>query len=126
MELISAALQERNITQEQLSQDLQEEIAELQTMIKTYNEACDEFEQLEEPDAETEKELDEMEHSIVSIQQEIADKIRSEVPQGQPKQETKKAEGGEVKKSSSVGWLIFGGLALVATFGVVNVLKKNK
>jgi hypothetical protein len=129
MQIIEAELQQRNIPENQLSQELQEDIAELRTMVKTYNEACDEFEQLEEPDEETEKELDDMEHSIVSYQEAIVEKIRNDYPkQGQPKpvSTTKKAEGGEVKKSSSLGWLIFGGAALALTFGVVNVWKKSQ
>jgi len=127
MQLISKALEQKKITKEQLSADLQEEIQDLQSMIKTYNEACDEFEQLTEPDAETEKELDEMEHQIVTLEKDIADRINELQVQETPK-ETKAANGGatDKKESSSVGWLIFGGLALVATLGAVNVWKKNK
>jgi hypothetical protein len=127
MQLISKALEQKKITKEQLSVDLQEEIQDLQNMIKTYNEACDEFEQLTEPDAETEKELDDMEHQIVTLEKDIADRINDEVEENKEvvlQSDTTKVT--DKKESSSVGWLIFGGLALVATLGVVNVWKKNK
>jgi len=127
MQLISKALEQKKITKEQLSVDLQEEIQDLQNMIKTYNEACDEFEQLTEPDAETEKELDDMEHQIVTLEKDIADRINNEVEENKEvvlQSDTTKVT--DKKESSSVGWLIFGGLALVATLGVVNVWKKNK
>jgi hypothetical protein len=121
MQLISKALQEKGLSQEQLPAEFQEEIQELQTMIKTYNEACDEFEELHEPDAETEKELDDMEHQIVTLEKDIADRIKA-LSTTAPEEKQKDAEP---KKSSGFGWVI-GGLALVLTLGAVNVWKKNQ
>jgi hypothetical protein len=129
MEIIQNALSEKGLEINQLPEDIQEDIVQIQQMIKRYNEACDEFEELEEEDEETEKELNHMEEQIIEYQSSIAEKIQN-IGQPETKPETVvKAEGGgavqEQKKSSSVGWLIFGGLALVATLGVVNVWKKQ-
>jgi hypothetical protein len=120
MELINKKLQDNNLTLDQLSSELQGDIKELQTMVDKFNEAIDEYESGGEKDGATEDKLNDYEDHILATEKAIAAKIG--------KEETKSAEGGEVKteeKGNSLAWVIFGGLALVATFGVVNVLKKR-
>ena len=122
MEIINKKLQEKNLTIEQLSSELQGDIKELQGMIDKFNEAVDEYEKEGVKEEETEKKLDDYEDYIMGTEKAIAEKI------GVVESESKSAEGGEVKteeKGNSLAWVIFGGLALVATFGVVNVLKKR-
>jgi peptidoglycan hydrolase CwlO-like protein len=120
MELINKKLQDNNLTLDQLSSELQDDIKELQTMVDKFNEAVDEYESGEEKDEATEKKLDDYEDHILATEKAIAEKIGAA--------DVKSADGGEVKtedKGNSLAWVIFGGLALVATFGVVNVLKKR-
>jgi hypothetical protein len=64
-----------------------------------------------------------MEHAIAEYDKSIADEIRNG-KQEEPAQKVA-ADGTEKKKDSSLGWLIFGGVALALTFGVVNVFKKK-
>jgi chromosome segregation ATPase len=123
MEIIQAALKETNLSVEQLSPELQVEVSDWKKMADKYNEAVEEYESLEETDEETEKELDKMEGQLVALEEEIATEIKSlNIPTTtDEKQEvTEKPE-----KSSSMGWLLFGGVALVVTLGVVNVFKKK-
>jgi len=121
MKLINQALKDKNLTFRQLPSNIQQEIESFRGMILKYNEACDEYDEEPEQDAETVKKLDEMEHYIARTETELANKISG-------KQVTIAADGGATvpkKEDNSVGWLIFGGIALVATFGLVNVFKKR-
>jgi phosphomannomutase len=126
MKLINQALKEKNLTVRQLPSNIQQEIESFRGMILKYNEACDEYDEEPEQDAETVRKLDEMEDYIARTENELANKISG-------KQVTVAADGGATttattvpkKEDNSVGWLIFGGIALVATFGLVNVFKKR-
>jgi hypothetical protein len=122
MKLINQALKEKNLTIRQLPSNIQQEIESFRGMILKYNEACDEYDKEPEQDDETLRKLDEMENYIAHTETELADKISG-------KQVTVAADGGATttpkKEDNSVGWLIFGGIALVATFGLVNVFKKR-
>lgn len=124
MKLISQALKEKGLTIKELPSDVQESIESFRNMILKYNEACDEYEKQPEQDAETVRKLDEMEHYIASTEAEVANTIL-----GKSEKTVVAAEGTAVPKpkqeDNSVGWLIFGGIALVATFGLVNVFKKR-
>jgi len=129
MKLISEVLQEKGLKQNELPEQIKHEIEELRVMIVKYNEACDEYDEEDEKDTETEQELDAMEDSIAEFEQGIASDIRglqNKVAQQSAAQQ-KSADGTkpEEKKSSSLGWLLFGGVALALTFGVVNVFKKK-
>ena len=126
MKLIADALKEKGLTPAQLSADLQEEINDLRDMQIKYNEACDEYETLEEKDRDddTEKDLDSMEDSITEVELEIVEKIKALQPQQQQQGQQTQQKPAE-KSDSSIGWLLFGGVALVVTLGVVNVFKKK-
>jgi hypothetical protein len=80
-----------------------------------------------------------MEDYIVETEKALANKITSYQKVVEPTEEekaaaaaaaavesaTKSAEGEPKKEDSSVGWLIFGTVVLVATVGMVNVFKKK-
>ena len=94
----------------------------------------------EDKDPQTEKRLDAMEDAIaqfeIGIVQDIKDlnQEQEEVQEQrqQQRQEQVSADGTkteeqpeEKKKDSSLGWLLFGGVALALTLGAVNVFKKK-
>ena len=126
MKLISEVLQEKGLKQNELPEQIKNEIDELRVMIVKYNEACDEYDEENEKDHETEQELDAMEDSIAEFEQGIASDIRG-LQNIQPAAQQKSADGTklEEKKGSSLGWLLFGGVALALTLGAVNVFKKK-
>jgi hypothetical protein len=132
MKLVSQALSEKKLSVEQLPSNLQSEIEDLRNMILKYNEACDEYDALEEDerDLETERNLDSMEDSIAEVEKDLAFEIRSlnTQPSGeqkstlQPSGEQKPTE--EKKEKSSLGWLLLAGVVGVVTLGVVSLRNK--
>jgi hypothetical protein len=126
MKLISEVLQEKGLKQNELPEQIKNEIEELRVMIVKYNEACDEYDEEDEKDTETEQELDAMEDSIAEFEQGIANDIRElNIQQSAVQQKSADGTKPEEKKSSSLGWLLFGGVALALTLGAVNVFKKK-
>jgi hypothetical protein len=139
MKLISETLQEKGLKQNELPEQIKEEIDELRVMIVKYNEACDEYDEEEDKDPETEERLDAMEDSIAEFEQGIAQDIRvlavntstTSTGSSSTNNNTKppvtkvSADGTQEKKGSSLGWLLFGGVALALTLGAVNVFKKK-
>jgi len=125
MKLVSAALKERQIQTKDLPQNLQDEVASLKEMIDKYNEAVDTYDDEDETDEATEKELDKMEDYIVETEKDLASRISNydKAP------EVAAADGGQAaapkKEDNSIGWLVFGTVVLVATVGMVNVFKKK-
>jgi len=131
MKLINAELQAKELKLKQLSQELQDEIAQHKEMIVKYNMACDEYDNDEEEDVETEKKLDEQEDFLARNESEIAKRIR-DIPA--PKKDTASSDTTPAptpaattpkKSENSAGWLIFGGAVLLVTLGAVNVFKKK-
>jgi hypothetical protein len=133
MKLINAELQAKELKLKQLSQELQDEIAQHKEMIVKYNMACDEYDNADEEDEETEKKLDEQEDFLANNESDIAKRIKEfEVPAPTPDPEPASdptpapAPAPAPKKSdNSAGWLIFGGAVLLVTLGAVNVFKKK-
>lgn len=138
MKLVSTALKAKEIQIKDLPENLQSEVASLKELIDKYNEAVDSYDDEDETDEATEKELDKMEDYIVETEKALADKISSyqkvveqteeekaAVAAAAVETEKKSAEGEPKKEDSSVGWLIFGTVVLVATVGMVNVFKKK-
>ena len=121
MKLVTSALASKNLSVTDLPEDLQERIQALIELEDNFNQTADEYEADPEEDKEIEKKLDETEDLIASTEAELAKDIKEYTPQaasdGTP---APKKEG-----DSSVGWLIFGGIALVATLGAVNLFKKK-
>lgn len=136
MKLVSAALKAKEIQIKDLPENLQSEVASLKELIDKYNEAVDSYDDVDETDEATEKELDKMEDYIVETEKALSDKISSYQKVVEQTEEEKaalaaaesskkSAEGEPKKEDSSVGWLIFGTVVLVATVGMVNVFKKK-
>ena len=130
MKLVNSALEQKNLKVQDLSAELKERLAVLDQLIKKYNEACDEYDEEDEKDTETEDKLNSMADHISETETELAQDIKdfSVEPTPPAEPEHKKAEGDgkeEEEKGGSLGWLIFGGIALVATLGAVNLLKKK-
>jgi myosin heavy subunit len=139
MKLVSAALKAKEIQIKDLPENLQSEVASLKELIDKYNEAVDSYDDEDETDEATEEQLDKMEDYIVETEKALANKITSYQKVVEPTEEekaaaaaaaavesaTKSAEGEPKKEDSSVGWLIFGTVVLVATVGMVNVFKKK-
>jgi hypothetical protein len=133
MKKINDIKQEKNLQTDELPVELQDEIKGLQKMIVKYNDACDTYEAADVEDEKTEKELDKLEDEIAEIEISIVEKIKAipskEVPPVDPIPDPAPAPAPapapEKKEDNSVGWLIFGGVALVATLGLVNVFKKK-
>jgi hypothetical protein len=130
MKLISEALSAKGLKVNDLPASITTEIDELREMIVKYNEACDEYDLEEDKDPQTEKRLDAMEDAIAEFETGIAKDIKDLDAQQQQqvsadgtKTEEQKPE--EKKKDSSLGWLLFGGVALALTLGAVNVFKKK-
>jgi len=132
MKLINAELQAKELKLKQLSQELQDEIAQHKEMIVKYNMACDEYDNADEEDEETEEKLDEQEDFLARNESDIAKRIREfqvPAPASDPEPSDPKpapAQATAPKKSdNSAGWLIFGGAVLLVTLGAVNVFKKK-
>ena len=97
-------------------------------MVLKYNIACEEYEQDEDEDITIEKKLDEQEDFIAANEAEVARHIRefrNPVQQTSTPSQAASAKPAPEKKSSSAGWLIFGGAILVITLGAVNVFKRK-
>lgn len=128
MKLISEALKEKELKQNELPESIKKDIDELRAMIVKYNEACDMYDDEEEKDEETEKRLDAMEDAIAEYDKSIAEEIRNGKKEEEQQSFQVAANGAqteEKKKDSSLGWLLFGGVALALTLGAVNVFKKK-
>ena len=125
MKVVTLALKEKTgITFNQLPEEIQQRVRNLKELTDKYNEAVEAYDETEEENKETEAELDKMEDLIAQSDKDIANEIRNFTP------EVVAAEGPaeitpEKKKDGGLGWLIFGGLVLVATVGAVNLLKKR-
>jgi hypothetical protein len=136
MKLINAELQAKELKSKQLSQELQDEIAQHKEMIVKYNMACDEYDNADEEDEETEKKLDEQEDFLAKNESDIAKRIKEfEVPAPAPAPDPAPSDPTPApapapapapkKSDNSAGWLIFGGAVLLVTLGAVNVFKKK-
>lgn len=139
MKKVEKIKKEKGLQTADLPIAIQQDIVGLQNLIVKYNEACDTYEKLDEINQTTEAQLDALEDEIAEVEDSIVEKIKGietkkEIEGNLPetKVETKadvetKVETKEKKseKDNSVGWLIFGGLALVATLGAVNVFKNK-
>ena len=132
MELVKEALKQANLGINDLPSEIKQRISNLESMIKSYNVAYDSFEEDDEHEEEEIKDLEQMEKDIEEQEKELVEDINEfaeeqQVVAEQTQQQThSNATGTEPKKEkSSVGWLIFGGIALVATLGAVNLLKNK-
>jgi len=132
MKLINAALHDKQLKSSELSDDIKQEINELKELVLKFNEAVKEYNASSKKDKATEAQLDDMEDQMTDLEKDIVSKI-NDYEKPAPKEETKAAEGTPApapapapkKEDSSLGWLIFGGVAFVVTLGAVNLFKKK-
>ena len=131
MKLINAALHDKQLKSSDLSDEIKQDINELKELVLKFNEAVKEYNVSPKKDKATEAQLDDMEDQMSDLEKDIVGKINAyEKPA--PKEEAKAAAEGTPapapapkKEDTSLGWLIFGGVALVVTLGAVNLLKKK-
>jgi predicted RNase H-like nuclease (RuvC/YqgF family) len=125
MKLVSAALKEKQIQTKDLPQNLQDEVASLKGLIDKYNEAVDSYDDEDETDEDTERELDKMEDYIVETEKDLASRISNYDKLQSADGSTTDTKIETKPKDNSIGWLVFGTVVLVATVGMVNVFKKK-
>jgi hypothetical protein len=129
MKVVTLALKEKGLKFNELPEELQGRVSNLKELTDKYNDAVETYDETDEEDKETEAELDRMEDLIAQSDKDIANEIRNFNPAPEqtpaPEPEPTPAPEPEKKKDGGLGWLIFGGLVLVATVGAVNLLKKK-
>jgi len=133
MKVVTLALKEKGLKISELPQELQQKIASLKELTDKYNDAVESYDETEEENKEVEAELDTMEDLIATSDKDVANEIKQyeptpatpPAPATPESTEPEKEPEPEKKKDGGFGWLIFGGLVLVATVGAVNLLKKK-
>lgn len=129
MKLINSTLHDKQLKYSDLSDDIKQDLGELKELVLKFNDACKEYNASGAKDNATEAKLDDMEDQIAEVEKEIVSKIKAyEKPQVAAAEGTPTpapAPAPEKKKDSGIGWLIFGGVALVVTLGAVNLFKKK-
>lgn len=118
MKNVVATLKKQNLQVTDLPQELQQRVNSLEQLFEKFKDAAQEYDNQEETNKDTERILDEMEDKLATEDEELADDIEDYIIEKNKPQPEKKKEGG-------IGWLIFGGLALVLTMGAVNNFKKR-
>lgn len=125
MKKIEKIKKEKGLQTSDLPKDIQQEIVGLQNLINKYNEACDTYEKLDEINEKTEAQLDDLEDEIAEVEDSIVEKINVSFPKVETEAKVQVEGKKEKSESSSIGWLVFGGAALVLTLGAVNVFKNK-
>jgi hypothetical protein len=135
MKKVEKVKKEKGLQTADLPTAIQQDISGLQKLIVKYNEACDTYEKLDEINDKTEAQLDALEDEISEVEDSVVEKINAiETPKvGTDTKETKetnetkenKVSDKKSEKDNSVGWLVFGGIALIVTLGAVNVFKNK-
>jgi len=133
MKLISSTLNDKQIKSSELPDDIQKEIKNLKEKITSYNESVQKYNESPKKSKAETKKFDAIEDDIADLEKSIVEKIKAyekpepkvkptPAPQTEP---TPSVETPKKKEDSSIGWLIFGGVALVVTLGAVNLFKKT-
>jgi peptidoglycan hydrolase CwlO-like protein len=132
MKLINSALNDKQIKVADLPEEIKQDMSELKALVLKFNDAVKEYNAEGEKDNATEAKLDDMEDQISDLEKNIVEKINAlEKPapkaaaEGTPAPTPPPAPAPEEKKDGGLGWLIFGGVALVVTLGAVNLFKKR-
>jgi hypothetical protein len=143
MNKIIQTLKQFKLSEEELPENIQDRIEHIEQLVVAHNLFVDKLEEQDEVSEEEEKAVEAQSEKIdlldTKVSKEIIAFAKSKTPDPTPKvnvpptpdptptptpdpipQITPKEE----KKGSSVGWAIFGAIALVVTLGAVNVMKK--
>jgi hypothetical protein len=128
MKLINSTLHDKQLKTSDLPQDIKDDMMELKGLVLKFNETVKEYNQSEK-DPVLEAKLDDMEEHITELEQDIVEKIKAyNKPEADPTPTPAPAAADGTpapKKDSGIGWLVFGGVALVVTLGAVNLFKKR-
>lgn len=124
MKKTSQALKQKNLSAEQLPTEIKSQVEKLTDMTENYNEIVENYEKEEETNKDLEKELDDLHADIQKTDDELSELIKNYNPEP-PAQKSAEGTKTEEKKDNGIGWLIFGGIVLVATVGAVNMFKKR-
>ena len=136
MEKIYAKLDELGMSEEQLPKELQGVIDRLDERIEKLNSNIEDLEssgasqdEIDEQTREEDEEIEDLEEDIVeTIVAYHSETFRSNTPQGTTNTQVSYPRvnnvSQETKKKSNDGMFILGAIALVVTFGAVNLFKK--
>lgn len=136
MKLINATLNDKQIKSSELPDNIKSDIKELKDLIVKFNEAVNQYNDSGKKSKAGVDKLDAMSDHIEDFEKKIAEAIKAyEKPEpkveptpapADPTPAPAPAPAKEAKKEDSgLGWLIFGGVALVVTLGAVNLFKKR-
>jgi chromosome segregation ATPase len=136
MEKIYAKLDELGMSEEQLPKELQGVIDRLDDRIEKLNTKIEDLEsqgvsqdEIDEQTSEEDEEIEDLENDIVeTIESYYKNLSRTNTPQGTTNTQVSYPRvnnvSQETKKKSNDGMFILGAIALVVTFGAVNLFKK--
>ena len=142
MDKIIKVLKRNNLDETNLPKSINVKIDALETLIKKHNDEVDVLDESENVTEEQEAQIESQSRMIDSNEEMIVDEILSFVEfKNKEKSEKAKVEQANVKaktdaenlanqtpketKKGGLGWFIFGAVVLVATAGVVNVMKNK-
>jgi hypothetical protein len=135
MKLINATLNDKQIKSSELPEAITNQIKELKDLIVKYNDSVNEYNNSSKQTKAGKQKLDAMSDHIEEFENKVVQEIKAyEKPE--PIVESTPAPAPdptpdpapivtEKKEDSGLGWLIFGGVALVVTLGAVNLFKKR-
>jgi hypothetical protein len=143
MDKIIKVLKKNNLDETNLPKSINVKIDALETLIKKHNDEVDVLDETENVTEEQEAQIESQSRMIDSNEDVIVDEILSFIEfKNKEKSEKAKVEEANAKaktdaeelvkknetpkeKKSGLGWFIFGAVVLVATAGVVNVMKNK-
>lgn len=143
MDKIIKVLKKNNLDETNLPKSINVKIDALETLIKKHNDEVDVLDESENVTEEQEAQIESQSRLIDSNEEMIVDEILSFIEfKNKEKSEKAKVEEANAKaktdaeelanknetpkeKKSGLGWFIFGAVVLVATAGVVNVMKNK-
>jgi len=144
MDKIIKVLKRNNLDETNLPKSINVKIDALETLIKKHNDEVDVLDESENVTEEQEAQIESQSRMIDTNEDVIVDEILSfiEYTNKQNAEKTKleeanakaktdaeelanKNEAPKEEKKSGLGWFIFGAVVLVATAGVVNVMKNK-
>jgi hypothetical protein len=133
MKLINATLNDKQIKSSELPEAIVNQIKELKDLIVKYNDSVNEYNSSSKQTKAGKQKLEAMSDHIEELENKIVQEIKAYEkpepivePTPAPADPTPAPAPIEKKKEDSgLGWLIFGGVALVVTLGAVNLFKKR-
>ena len=134
MKLINATLNDKQIKSSELPEAIVNQIKELKDLIVKYNDSVNEYNSSSKQTKAGKQKLEAMSDHIEELENKIVQEIKAYEkpepivePTPAPATDPTPAPAPikEKKEDSGLGWLIFGGVALVVTLGAVNLFKKR-